>query len=263
MSLNEMVIHKNGVQFRVKPKNRWCVWVWHEMLKNSWEEDTFTIFDRFLHPQRPYLDIGAWIGPTVLYGAQRAKHVFAAEPDPVAFQELQENVSLNPGIQPKVTCIHAAVSAASGTTRLYKRDDFGNSQSSLLSTLSDEYCDIRAATIEELLAEHGMHDVNFVKIDIEAGEYVLIPAMYSYLKSYRPTLYLSFHPLFLSEHLRSASLQDAGGSMSGDPRTLTENVLAHLDFYKYIYDTAGNPVSKDDILNVPQFGQFVFTDERW
>lgn len=263
MSLNEMVLHKNGAQFKVKPKNDWGMWVWHEMLRNSWEEDTFAIFDRFLHPKRPYLDIGAWIGPTVLYGAQRAKHVFAVEPDPVAFQELQENLSLNPDIQPKVTCIHAAVSAVSGTARLYKRDAFGSSQSSLLSTLSDEYYDVRAATIEELLAEHSMHDVNFVKMDIEAGEYVLVPAMHAYLKSCRPTLYLSLHPQFLNDHLRSAAAQGAGGEAPGDPRALTENVLVHLDFYKYIYDTAGKPASKDDILKVPQFGQFVFTDKRW
>lgn len=39
----------------------------------SWERNTQKIFDKFLDSNHSYIDIGAWIGPTVLYGAQIAK----------------------------------------------------------------------------------------------------------------------------------------------------------------------------------------------
>jgi hypothetical protein len=39
-------------------------------------------------------------------------------------------------------------------------------------------------------------------MDIEAGEYLLIPSLRDYLQSARPTLYLSLHPPFLKDELQ-------------------------------------------------------------
>lgn len=93
--------------------------------------------DRFLNENHNYLDIGAWVGPTVLYGAHLAKHVYAVEPDPVAFGEWNENLTLNSPISSKVTPVNAALSEKTGTTNLYIRSEYGDSTPSLIPTISD------------------------------------------------------------------------------------------------------------------------------
>ena len=38
---------------------------------------------------------------------------------------------------------------------------------------------------------------NFIKIDIEGGEYIILPAMKNFLKINKPTLLISIHPGFI------------------------------------------------------------------
>ncbi|EJQ54137.1 FkbM family methyltransferase [Bacillus cereus BAG6X1-2] len=260
MSSNIINISKNDVNFNVI-SNQVARGIWDRISQNDWEEETFKIFDRFLKPENSYIDIGAWIGPTVLYGAHKAKHVYGVEPDPIAFKEIVTNVNLNPSIYSKVTCINAAITEKSGNINLYMRDQFGDSMSSLIPTTSDKYCQVRGITIHDLISENNIENVNFIKIDIEGGEYSLIPVLYEFLKSQKPTLYLSIHPRFLNENLNLISTK--GVNTSEHFKFQTEKLLDSLQFYKYVYDNSGNLVNKDTILRVMNTGEFIFTNERW
>lgn len=251
-------ICKNGTCFKVNGDSSLFYYFWEKKFID-WEESTFTIFDRFLNPHSSYLDVGAWIGPTILYGAQKAEHVYAIEPDPIAYQELTNNLRLNPSIIPKVTCINSALTTSSGTKRLYIREFSGDSSSSLIPTLSDNnFNDVRGISIDEL---NFFKNITFIKMDIEAGEYYLIPAMRKYLKSIRPTLYLSLHPQFLKEAMNISGTKDS----YSESRIfiLTKKLLDSLDFYKYIYDCEGNIVDKSMILKDRSFSAYLFTDEFW
>lgn len=194
-------------------------------------------------------------------GAHKAKHVYGLEPDPVAFNELITNLNLNPDISSKITCINAAIAEKSGNTNLYMRSRFGDSSSSLIPTISDHYCQVRALTIYDLITENNIENVNFIKMDIEGGEYSLIPFLHEFLKLQKPTLYLSLHPVFLNDHVNFIP------NKSNDPQNQiniqTKNLLDNLQCYKYIYDVFGNLVNKDVILRITNTGEFIFTDECW
>ncbi|MEY8839315.1 FkbM family methyltransferase, partial [Cribrihabitans sp. XS_ASV171] len=41
---------------------------WRKAAAGGWEPETFGVLERHLSAERDYLDIGAWIGPTVMYG---------------------------------------------------------------------------------------------------------------------------------------------------------------------------------------------------
>jgi hypothetical protein len=45
------------------------------------------IFKRLINPQYSYIDMGAWIGPTLLLGCQLAKHCHGIEPDLKSYAE--------------------------------------------------------------------------------------------------------------------------------------------------------------------------------
>ncbi|MBJ8072621.1 hypothetical protein BWGOE3_22330 [Bacillus mycoides] len=233
--------------------------VWDLIKNNSWEESTFNILDRFLNEHNSYLDIGAWVGPTVLYGANLAKHVYAVEPDPVAFEELNENLTLNTQISSKVTPINAALSEKTGTANLYIRSAYGDSTPSLIPTISDNSCTVDCTTVHELIHKHNIKDLNFIKIDVEGSEYSLIPSMKEFLELEKTTLYLSLHPPFLRENLNRQYTCENEFKYNYDK--INKNLIESLRMYRYIYDAHGKLVNEEVLLNEVHFREFLFTNE--
>ncbi|HDR3908621.1 MULTISPECIES: FkbM family methyltransferase [Bacillus] len=269
MSSSLINVSKNKISFNVI-SNPMTQGVWDRINQNDWEEETFMIFDRFLNPANSYIDIGAWIGPTVLYGAHKAKQVYAIEPDPVAFKELITNLSLSPYIAPKITCINAAIAKQSGDINLYMRDQLGVSTSSLIPTISKKHCQVKAITLFELINRYNIRNINFIKMDIEGGEYSLVPSLYKFLKSQKPTLYVSLHPGFLNEHLNLLSNEKIP-SLQEKVKIVTKKLLDNLHFYKYTYDIFGNLINKNTIINdsctaelaYSEKTAYIFTNECW
>lgn len=177
---------------------------WRRVSAGVWEPQTFEVFQRFLRPDRSYIDIGAWIGPTVLYGAMLSRRAHALEPDPVAFAELQANVEANPALQPKVSLYPYGISPESGPLRLYagglyfgEQSRFGDSMSGMLPApgAAGQPCrEVQGLDLERFLALNAIADCNFIKMDIEGGEYAVIPGLWRRLPQMGlPTLYVSFH----------------------------------------------------------------------
>jgi hypothetical protein len=52
---------------------------------------------------------------------------------------------------------------------------------------------VSGITIETLERQHSLSDCSFMKIDIEGGEKILVPAIAPFLRRQRPALYLSLH----------------------------------------------------------------------
>jgi hypothetical protein len=67
---------------------------WEHITDGTWEMLTLRLIADVLlaRPDSVYVDVGAWIGPTVLVGAQFARRTLAFEPDPRAFSELRVSV---------------------------------------------------------------------------------------------------------------------------------------------------------------------------
>lgn len=177
---------------------------WRRVGAGLWEPQTFEVFQRFLRHDKSYIDIGAWIGPTVLYGAMLSRRVHALEPDPVAFAELAANVEANPGLLPKIRLYPYGIGAESGPLRLYagglyfgEQSRFGDSMSGMLAApgAAGQPCrEVQALDLEHFLSLNAIDDCNFIKMDIEGGEYAVIPGLWRRLPQLGlPTLYVSFH----------------------------------------------------------------------
>ena len=206
-----MEIYKNDLSFTVKGSFS-EKWFSHKQFQ-SWENNTFHILDHYANNNLNYIDVGAWIGPTVMYAAQRFKTVIAVEPDRLAFYRLVNNLSVNNfnNIIPVNKC-------------LSYNDDFisfggngkwGNSESTMLVS-NPEYSSwegrwskeereknikiVETIKIETLIKLYNVDNIGFIKMDIEGGEMVVIPAMTEFLKINKPVLYISLHFCFLQFH---------------------------------------------------------------
>lgn len=149
---------------------------WNHVNAGKWEQDTFDVLNHFVSSGSCVVDLGCWIGPISLYSAQKGGRVYAVDPDPEAFKWLLKNVQLNPELQGQIYPKNTAISDESGTQALYARSGYGNSSSSILKRTRDR---VSSATIpkirlDEFLATNGIDHVDFLKIDIEGGEFAIM-----------------------------------------------------------------------------------------
>jgi FkbM family methyltransferase len=209
---------------------------WDRLAQGHWEPQTFAVFDRFLSGSHSYLDVGAWIGPTILYGAQRAHVGYAIEPDPVARHELELNLALNPKIATRVVVSGLCVASQSGPVELHaggmyasSGSRFGDSMTSLLPAADGGAAAVLAAdgiTLEEFSERYEVRDCNFIKMDVEGAEFSILCTHRDYWRRTRPTLYVSFHapPAARREDQYRGSF----------------DVLRSI--YPHIYDATGRPL---------------------
>jgi FkbM family methyltransferase len=145
-----------------------------------------------------FIDIGAYIGATALIAASHGATVVAFEPDPVASAELEANVAANPDFS--VAVHRVALSDRSGTRQLTAPYVLGDSMSSIArksrAKASNRAVEVTVDDVRKWLPEFGA--ARLVKMDVEGGEYRLLPAMRPWLTQQHPDLLLSLHTYHLS-----------------------------------------------------------------
>ncbi|WP_461536709.1 FkbM family methyltransferase [Spongorhabdus nitratireducens] len=280
MSENRTV-HINDKTFTV---SRGCAdWVWDAWQQGDWQKDTLNVFDRFIHPDKAVIDMGAWIGPLSLYAATRTRgEIHSIEPDQTSYTELTHNFSLNPEYSNRLFAHPVAIGPENKTATLYGRRNFGDSASSLLSRTKDRGLEqsVQVQTLEAFLKQNNISDIGFLKIDIEGGEFALLPQIRNWLAEHTPTLHLSLHTPFLREaYFRQYSNQWLGKHLnkleSKSGISLLSNrfvnpkltaLLSSLACYRFIYSEEGHEVSLNNLHPnrlCKDTIDLVFTNEKW
>lgn len=119
-------------------------------------------------PPRNLIDVGANVGISTGYFATMFPDtkIVALEPEEGNFRQLQKNTAP----YPNVTAVNAALWDSDGTVNIAdpglhewgfqtKRKDTQNSDGA-----------VRSVTVSSLMAEHGLEDIDILKIDIEGAE---------------------------------------------------------------------------------------------
>ena len=195
----------NGKSFRVETKGYEDFWA--QVNSGEWEPSTYKNFDENIDDTTLMLDIGAWIGPTALYAAQLAQKCLAFEPDPIAFDRLRANAALNSAESwsSKLVVLNKAVGTKAGTIPFGSRKGGGDSTSSVLFADGPTSWLVEAITLQSVLDDHAEPDQKiFLKIDIEGGEYDLIPGIKAVLADPNVTAAISLHPTFLRRSIRKS-----------------------------------------------------------
>ncbi|MDX1375398.1 MAG: FkbM family methyltransferase [Burkholderiales bacterium] len=193
-----------GARLRVDP-NHWRFW--RKAARGQWEPQTLALLERQLSPDMVVCDIGAWIGPTVIVAARRCRQVYCFEPDPAAYAELLNNLRLNR--VENATAFNLALGAREGLRTLASFGAMpGDSRTSLLAP-PDAASRVQALCLSwaHWLELAQPPRIDFVKIDIEGGEFELLPAMAGYLAEHRPRMLLSTHAPYLAAEARAPAMR--------------------------------------------------------
>ncbi len=221
---------------------------WDRFESKTWEPHTVPILETFLTRDTAYLDVGAWIGPTVLAGAALSRHCYAFEPDPTAFRALSKHVALNSHVAERCTLYQQCIAIRSGKVSLGNRSvsQGGDSMSSLLVTDGPGSWEVDATTLGEVIAREQIHDCGFIKMDIEGGEIEVLPNIANLLRVLKPTLYLSLHPEYFP-----------------NPQSDMQGIADALSNYPYLYSITMQPISLDQLMHqdsLEGFFEVVATD---
>jgi FkbM family methyltransferase len=187
-------VELRGVGFVVEPLDRGQREFWDKYNDGRWEQSTLAIIDRCVDRNTVMVDIGAWIGPTALYAATRARRVIALEPDPLALRQLRRNIALNPDLAVRIMTIGRAVHRRAGTVTLGSAKDGGDSKSSVLIERMATSWEVETITPMELTDALIGETKIFIKMDIEGGEYALVPMMGQLIERADSGVLISLHP---------------------------------------------------------------------
>jgi len=110
------------------------------------------------------LDIGANIGLFSLYAQDSAKHIYAIEPTPTTLNVLTQMV----GDNKKITIVPIALSDHNGQVDFYVHDNPTINSANV--DQNGQKVTVDARTIESILDQYKLDQVDFVKCDIEGGE---------------------------------------------------------------------------------------------
>ena len=188
-----MEIEREGHKFQVligEPPDPHYGNFWN-LFVADWEPTTLRWIKEFGNPNKSFLDIGAWVGPTSLWASKFYKTVHSYEPDPTAFRFLEENVSMNAS---NVVLCNAAITSDGEPVSLFSRDGLG---SSMTSMYTGEYSGVGANSVKFSEALNA-GDFSLIKVDIEGGERLIIDSLVEELSKNPVPLIFSFHYAFFA-----------------------------------------------------------------
>lgn len=195
-------VARNGIGFTVEIGGKIDRDFWRKF-ECGWEPETFALFDALLGPGRRLVDVGGWIGPTALYAAGLGAEVRIYEPDPVALAKLRRNVARNPDHAGRIRIEPAALGSYDGRTELTSKE-IGNSMTGMVHANDAHRVESIEAPVVDAAgpaAAPALACADLVKIDIEGGEFEVVPRLRRLIRTARPRLYLSLHGFFLRADL--------------------------------------------------------------
>lgn len=184
-----MIAAINGFHFRVVDNDFW------PYFNGDWESDTKRLYAKYARPDRTIIDVGAWIGPTVLIGyAHNAKHIYAVEADPLNAHTLRLNCGNN-YLDDRVTIINRCIH-----DRSHEVFSFGNSiceSDSSTHTFGGRH-KVLSSTLMDIIADNAiaLPEVGLIKIDIEGSELLLVRDLKKLAAHKHLVVLLSLHQQF-------------------------------------------------------------------
>lgn len=186
-----MNIKRNNTTFITNDQN---IEFWEKFNNGDWEKETFQILDNNINSSNIIVDIGAWIGPISLYLASKVKYCYSFEPDPKAYSNFSENLKLNESIK-NIKAFNKAITTDGKDLKLYSRHSHGDSGSSILKRIksTNRFYQVESITFKDFIVSEKIDKLDLIKMDIEGGEFFVIPSMLEEIKRFRPTMLISFH----------------------------------------------------------------------
>jgi FkbM family methyltransferase len=154
--------------FKVKCRKRYEI----KMLDGVFQNDCY-LLKKITFPVKTVIDLGANIGTFSLACADRfplITKIIAVEAAGKTFGRLKENISDN-SLKAKITPLHAAITNHIGKVTFYRaKAHYGSSLISGKVYKCQEQEEVDATTLDQLMKDHALTEVDILKVDVEGSE---------------------------------------------------------------------------------------------
>lgn len=152
--------------------------------------NTLNYYQNFISKKdKIILDIGANVGLFALHLSSSADKIICIEPTPSHFNLLKK---LTNGFK-NIECVHGAVSNQDGIAKFYTSVS-NTTTNSLIARDVSSTLEVPAYTIESIIKNANLDRVDFIKMDIEGSEYIVLDeATLSYIGKNIPKILIEFH----------------------------------------------------------------------
>jgi FkbM family methyltransferase len=125
--------------------------------------------------QPTIVDIGGYIGDFALYAAKRlnARRVISCEPSPRNFALLSRNI-VNNRYQDRIETVNKAVTDGNPVMMDVDAPDREQVRVSAYGSGATQRTSIPGISLARLVEDHGLNDIDLLKIDCEGGEYDIL-----------------------------------------------------------------------------------------
>ncbi len=164
-----------------------------------YENSEIHFFKEYCRADMTFVDIGGNIGlysALALHTLDQDGRIIALEPHPESFALLSKNIETNKknrGIEnaPKIDLYQMAASSKSGTRSLALNPE--NKADNRLSDAPEEWesIPIEAKSMDALLVEQEIEEVNFVKMDVQGYEHRILSGFMDTLRRSRKTIIMT------------------------------------------------------------------------
>jgi FkbM family methyltransferase len=143
------------------------------------------------------IDIGAHIGLYTIISSKQAGNtgkVVAIEADPDNFELLKRNIALNN--LTNVLPLNYAVFSTKTKIKLYEQSASAKYNSVMLTranTKNENYAEVNADTLDNILKQNGVNQVDWIKIDVEGAEFEVLKGSIETLSSKNMSLLVEIH----------------------------------------------------------------------
>ncbi|MFL6478493.1 MAG: FkbM family methyltransferase [Nitrososphaera sp.] len=142
------------------------------------------------------IDIGAHIGRYTITSSKRVGNtgkVVAIEADPDNFRILKRNIALNN--LTNVLPLNYAVFSTRTRMKLYEQSASAKYNSLMLARAakSRNYVEVNADTLDSILMQNGINQVNWIKIDVEGAELEVLKGSAKTLSGENIFLFVEIH----------------------------------------------------------------------
>jgi len=200
IDINYNITSKNNEKFLIDNAILDNLHFWQKIYP-TWESDTFSTFDKYLNKDKVFIDIGAWIGTTSMYGSRKSRHVYSVEADILSVKDLSLNLTNN-CIDNNYTVINKAVYNKNNENINFGKNTFMsgsrmNDSTSQIHTNKDskDSTQVKTITIENIIKNYNieLNEISLIKVDIEGGEENILNDLYKLHSGHQIPLYVSIH----------------------------------------------------------------------
>jgi FkbM family methyltransferase len=142
------------------------------------------------------IDIGAHIGRYTITSSKQVGNtgkVVAIEADPDNFELLKRNIALNN--LTNVLPLHYAVFSTRTRIKLYEQSASAKYNSVMVTRAAKtkNYAEVNADTLDSILKQNGINQVNWIKIDVEGAEFEVLKGSTEILSGENVSLFIEIH----------------------------------------------------------------------